>query len=73
VAEQVPQGRLAVEQIAGFYVQERFGGRDISAERADAAWQQAWSALWRRWIEQKTERLRRIWWKLVPPKRTAEE
>ncbi len=73
VGERVPQGRLAVEQIAGFYVEERFGGRDISAEHADDAWQQAWSALWRGWIEQKTDRLRCIWWKFVPPKELAEE
>jgi transglutaminase-like putative cysteine protease len=73
VAERVPQGRMAVEQIAGFYVQKRFGGRDIPAEHADDAWQRAWSALWRRWIEQKTDVFRRIWWKFVPPKGSAEE
>jgi hypothetical protein len=73
VAETVPQGRLAVEEIAGYYVQERFGGREISAEQADGAWAQAWSALWRRWIARRTERLRRIWWKLVPPRDLAEE
>lgn len=73
VAERVPQGRLAVEQIAGFYVQKRFGGRDIPAEHADDAWQQAWSALWRRWIEQRMDLFRRIWWKFVPPKGAEEE
>jgi hypothetical protein len=73
VAEMVPQGRLAVEEIAGFYVQERFGGRKVSPETAVGAWKQAWTALWRRWIENRTEGLRRIWWKLVPPRGVAEE
>jgi transglutaminase-like putative cysteine protease len=73
VAKMVPQGRLAVEEITGLYVQERFGGREVSAERAVDAWQQAWVALWHRWIEQRTERLRRIWWKFVPPKNLTEE
>lgn len=67
VAEMMPQGRLAVEQIAGFYVQERFGGKQVEAEHTDSVWQEAWSAIWRRWIEQKTDVLRRIWWKIIPP------
>jgi transglutaminase-like putative cysteine protease len=72
VARAVPQGRLVVEEIAGYYVQERFGGREIPAQQPDGAWEQAWSAIWRRWIAQRLERFRRIWWKLVPPKDLAE-
>jgi transglutaminase-like putative cysteine protease len=73
VVEMVPQGRVAVEQIAGFYVQERFGGKEVPGEHADDAWEQAWPALWRRWIERRTYGLRRIWWKIIPPKDLAED
>ncbi|MFN2227911.1 MAG: DUF4129 domain-containing transglutaminase family protein [Anaerolineae bacterium] len=73
VAEVMPGGRLAVEQIAGFYVEERFGGRQVEPEPAVEAWQQAWSAIWRRWFERRTYGLRRLWWKIIPPKDLAEE
>jgi transglutaminase-like putative cysteine protease len=73
VAEAMPGGRRAVEQIAGFYVEERFGGRVVEPEPAVEAWQEAWSAIWQRWFEQRTYGLRRLWWKIIPPKDLAEE
>jgi hypothetical protein len=68
VARYAPQGREAVERIAGLYVEERFSGREISDTSAQVAWQEAWPLLWRRWFEKRVERLLRIWWKFVPPK-----
>lgn len=68
IAADVPQSRQAVEEIASYYVQERFGGKSVSSDHTDAAWQQAWAALWRGWVEQKTTRLKRFWQKLVPPR-----
>jgi hypothetical protein len=67
VAQTVPQGRRAMEQIAGCYVQERFGGKDVDCGELEGAWTESWHALWRRWGEQKTSVLRRIWHRLVPP------
>ena len=72
VARYAPRGREAVEQIAGLYVEERFSGRQISDSNAEIAWRQAWPALWHRWLERRTERLLRLWWKFVPPKPSAE-
>ena len=69
VAEAVPKGRQAVEQIADLYVQERFGAKAVVPEVVESAWQQAWSALWRRWVGRRVDRVRRIWRRLVPPKR----
>jgi hypothetical protein len=68
VARTVPQGRWAMEQIADYYVQERFGGKEIPASQAEGAWSESWRALWHRWAERKTDVARRIWWRLVPPK-----
>jgi transglutaminase-like putative cysteine protease len=68
VGENVPEGRLAVEQIAAYYVEERFGGRPVSSDHTEAAWRQAWSALWRGWVQNRIDVVRRFWWKFVPPK-----
>lgn len=68
VTADVPQSRHAVEQITGYYVEERFGGKPVSSDYTDAAWQEAWAALWRGWVEHKIAKLRQFWWKLVPPK-----
>jgi transglutaminase-like putative cysteine protease len=67
VSQHVPKGQPAVERIAGLYVEERFGGRAVSGADAEAAWSQAWPVLCRRWLERRLERVRRIWWLLVPP------
>ncbi len=64
----VPRGRQAVERIASLYVEERFGGKPIVDAQAEDAWQQAWPALWRRWLERRVERVSRFWWRLIPPK-----
>ena len=68
VGENVPEGRRAVEQIAGYYVEERFGGRPVSSAYTELAWRQAWSALWRGWFQKRIDGVRRFWWKFVPPK-----
>jgi transglutaminase-like putative cysteine protease len=68
VAQVVPQGRRAMEQIADCYVQERFGRKEIACESVEAAWKESWRAMWHRWGEQKTDTVRRIWHWLVPPK-----
>jgi transglutaminase-like putative cysteine protease len=68
VAEFVPQGRWAMEQVADYFVQERFGGREVPGVQVEAAWREGWRALWHRWGELKTETVRRVWHWLVPPK-----
>jgi transglutaminase-like putative cysteine protease len=67
VAESVPQGHQALEQIAGFYVEERFGHKLVPAAEAEVAWQQARSALLHRWIGRKIDRVRHAWWRFIPP------
>jgi transglutaminase-like putative cysteine protease len=67
LAECVPQGRPSLEQIAGLYVEERFGQKVVPAAEAEVAWQQARAALWHRWIGRRIDRLRHIWWRFVPP------
>jgi hypothetical protein len=67
VSQSVPRGRQAVERIADLYVQERFGGKEVSVASADEAWQQARAAIWRRWLGRRTDVFRRFWWRLVPP------
>ncbi len=68
VAQQVPRSRQAVERIAGLYVEERFGGRDVSGEEAEDAWRQTWPTLWQRWIQRRLEVVQRFRWRFVPPR-----
>jgi hypothetical protein len=68
VGQSVPRARQNIERIAGFYVKEKFGNKALSSAEADTAWQQTRSALWQRWIESRFDRVRKFWWKLVPPK-----
>jgi hypothetical protein len=68
VAQQVPKSREAVERIAGLYVEERFGGRDVSGEEAEAAWRKTRPTLWRSWIQRRLGVVQRFWWRLVPPR-----
>jgi transglutaminase-like putative cysteine protease len=72
VAQQVPKGREAVEQIAGLYVEERFGAKEVPGAHAEVAWRQAWPTLWHRWLERRVERVRRFWWLFIPPKEFPE-
>ena len=72
VSQQVPRGRQAVEQIAGLYVEERFSGKGIPDAPAEAAWREAWPALWRRWLGRRLDRLQRFWWRFFPPKNPPE-
>jgi transglutaminase-like putative cysteine protease len=68
VGQIVPRGRRAVEQVADYYVQERFGDKKIPDLQVEAAWNQSWRALLRGWIEQRLDYVRRFWWWLVPPR-----
>mgnify|MGYP001812553701 FL=1 len=66
VAWAVPKGRNEIVQIADLYVQERFGGKMVATEEVEVAWRETWSALWRRWVEKKTDWVRRFWKHLFP-------
>jgi transglutaminase-like putative cysteine protease len=68
VAQTMPQGQRAVEQIADYYVQERFGAKEVSGAQVESAWSESWRALWLCWGEQRTNAVRRFWHWLVPPK-----
>jgi hypothetical protein len=72
LTEQVPRGRGPVARIAELYVAERFGGKVVPGARAENAWQQVWPDLWRSWLERRLGALRRLWWRLVPPKRPTD-
>ena len=71
VAERVPKSQSAVEQIASLYVQERFSGSPVSGEDAESAWGVARPTIWRHWLAQKLDVVRRIWRFLVPPKSSS--
>jgi transglutaminase-like putative cysteine protease len=68
VAQQVPRSQSAVEQIASLYVQERFSGNPVSEEDSEIAWDQARTAIWRRWFVLRFDAVRRFWRFLVPAK-----
>jgi hypothetical protein len=65
VGQAMPAGRQAVTRIAGLYVEERFGGKMVSEQEAEAAWQEAKPALWRRWLQYIGERISAIPRKLL--------
>ncbi len=68
VARHVPRGQQAIEQIAGLYVEERFGDRSVSSAHVEVAWRHAWPAIWSRWAERRLERLWHFRRLFVPPK-----
>ncbi len=68
VGQSVPRARQNIERIAGFYVKERFGNKSLTGTEADVAWHETRYALWQRWFESKFDRIKKVWWKLVPPK-----
>lgn len=57
----------AVEQIADYYVQERFGGKTVPGEQIEKIWSKTWPGLIRRRIEQRVEAVQRIWRRLTLP------
>jgi transglutaminase-like putative cysteine protease len=58
----------AADQIADYYVQERFGGKPVSDAEVKQVWSQAWPALLRRRLEQRVEAIQHLWRRLtVPP------
>ena len=68
VVQNMPNGHEPVERIVSYYVEERFGGRDVTAEQAGPIWREAWQALWTGWVERRLDFFRRIWWRFFPPK-----
>ncbi len=68
VVRDMPDGQGPVERIVSYYVEERFGGRQVTAEHTAPVWREAWQALWTRWIEKRLNVVRRIWWRFFPPK-----
>jgi transglutaminase-like putative cysteine protease len=73
VAREVPKGHQALERIASFFVQERFGGKPVSRAPVEVAWGQIWPSLWRRWFERRTERVRRLGRRSDSPEVPSEE
>jgi transglutaminase-like putative cysteine protease len=61
----IPAGREAVTRIAGFYVEERFGGKVVSGQEAEGAWEEAKPALRRRWLQYLSERAKATLRKLL--------
>ena len=58
----------AVNQIADYYVQERFGGKEVPDTEVGQVWSQTWPGLIRRRLEQRVEVIQRLWRRLtVPP------
>jgi hypothetical protein len=57
----------AVDQIADYYVQERFGGKAVPDAQVKRAWSQTWPGLIRRRVEQRLEAIQRLWRRLTLP------
>ena len=55
----VPEGQDPVQRITDLYVRERFSGREVNGQEAGEAWQSLRPILWRRWLQQKLEKLQR--------------
>jgi len=72
VASAVPAGRDAALSIAEAYVAERFGARADSSSRAEEAWALFRPLLWRRWLELRVGRAKRVLQQLLRPRRRPE-
>jgi len=60
--------QAAVNQIADYYVQERFGGKAVPETEVKQIWSQTWPGLIRRRMVQRVEAIQRLWRRLtVPP------
>ena len=58
----------AINQIADYYVQERFGGKAVPEAEVKQIWSKTWPSLVRRRAEQRVEAVQRVWRRLtVPP------
>jgi transglutaminase-like putative cysteine protease len=62
----LPSGRRPVRRIVDTYVGYRFGGRNGDDEQVERAWRDTLKALWRRWFEQKADRVLSIPRRLFP-------
>jgi hypothetical protein len=60
IGQVIPAGREAVTRIASLYVEERFGGKVVSDQEAEGAWQEAKPALRRRWLQYLSERAKAV-------------
>jgi hypothetical protein len=67
VGEAIHGRHPAVDRVAGYYVQERFSGRQAPDAEIQQAWSEARPVLWNRWVEQRLAALRALWRRLVPP------
>ena len=66
-------GHPAVERVADFYVQERFGGRVVAEGEVSKTWRQAGPILWQRWVQRKVGAVKRVWRRFVVPPELLEE
>jgi transglutaminase-like putative cysteine protease len=66
-------GHPAIERVADFYVQERFGGRVAAEGEVSKTWRQAGPILWQRWVQRKVGAVRRVWRRFVVPPELLEE
>ncbi len=57
----------AINQIADYYVQERFGGKAVPETEVKQIWGQTWPGLIRRRLEQRVEAIQRLWRRLTLP------
>jgi transglutaminase-like putative cysteine protease len=61
------RGQPAVDQIADYYVQERFGGKAVPETQVKQIWSRTWPGLIRRRLEQRLEAVQRLWRRLTLP------
>jgi transglutaminase-like putative cysteine protease len=68
VSDAMGRQQPAVDQIADYYVQERFGAKDVPEAEVGQVWSRTWPGLIRRRMEQRVEVIQGIWRRLtVPP------
>lgn len=72
VVQNMPNGQEPVERIVSYYVEERFGGRQVPAETTTPIWREAWQAILTGWVENRLNGVRRFWWRFFPPKEWEE-
>ena len=56
-----------INQIADYYVQERFGGKDVPEAEVKQVWGHTWPDLLRRRLAQRLEAIQRLWRRFTTP------